>query len=184
MLLRPSEVARAWEMNVRTVLALVKSGRLSALRTPGSHYRLREADVRAYCELHGLPLPRALAARDRRVVLVGKPGATTRALARALEGEGVEVLSATTLLDGTASAASHRATALVVDARVDDVPLAAAARALRGAVQGRGVPVLVFGANRPRVKDVVAIAGKTPQEICARALRAIEDAIARGAASA
>ncbi|MCA9585286.1 MAG: hypothetical protein KC657_08005 [Myxococcales bacterium] len=176
VLVRPSELARAWQMNVKTVLGLVKDGRLSAIRTPGAQYRLREADVRAYCDLHGLPLPPTLAARERRVVLVTKPGPVARAVTRALEGDGVRVRVAPTLLDGVATAAAERVGIVVIDARVDDVPIAAAVRALRTADALRTTRVLVFGGARPRLKDVAHVGGKTPHEIASKTLRALDGA--------
>src|SRR5690606_19450022 len=39
-LLRPSELARVWELHPKTVYAWIKEGKLPAIKTPGSQYRL------------------------------------------------------------------------------------------------------------------------------------------------
>lgn len=47
-LLTPAEVAAMFRVDPKTVARWAKSGRLSAIRTPGGHRRFREAEVRSY----------------------------------------------------------------------------------------------------------------------------------------
>jgi excisionase family DNA binding protein len=53
-LLTPAEVAAMFRVDPKTVARWAKSGRLSAIRTPGGHRRFREAEVRSYL---GQPRP-------------------------------------------------------------------------------------------------------------------------------
>ena len=82
-LLRPSELARIWELHPKTVYLWIREGKLPALRTPGAQYRVRTDDARAYCEKNNLPpLPRAMTSPGGTVAAIGKPGAALRALAK------------------------------------------------------------------------------------------------------
>lgn len=49
-LLTPSEVARLFRVDPKTVARWAKAGRLTAIRTLGGHRRFREAEVRALME--------------------------------------------------------------------------------------------------------------------------------------
>ena len=60
-LLRPSELARIWELHPKTVYLWIREGKLPAIKTPGAQYRIRAGDARAYCEKNSL----ADAARHR-----------------------------------------------------------------------------------------------------------------------
>jgi excisionase family DNA binding protein len=62
-LIRPSQLARFWELNARTLHIWIREGRLLAIRSPGNHFRLRVADVLAFCEREGLPEILALGVR-------------------------------------------------------------------------------------------------------------------------
>lgn len=53
-LLTPAEVAAMFRVDPKTVARWAKSGRLSAIRTPGGHRRFSEAEVRSYL---GQPRP-------------------------------------------------------------------------------------------------------------------------------
>lgn len=46
-LLAPGEVAAMFRVDPKTVTRWARSGKLSAIRTPGGHRRYREAEVRA-----------------------------------------------------------------------------------------------------------------------------------------
>lgn len=46
-LMKPTEVARLFAVEVTTVIDWVQAGRLSSIRTPGGSYRFRPADVAA-----------------------------------------------------------------------------------------------------------------------------------------
>jgi excisionase family DNA binding protein len=88
-LLRPSQLARFWELNPRTLHVWIREGRLPAIRSPGNHFRLRTADVRAFCEREGLPVPPFVSPPARRVVVAAAPLPLRRAIARALKTSAV-----------------------------------------------------------------------------------------------
>ena len=44
-LLRPSELARFWELHPKTVYHWIREGKLPAFRTPGAQYRVRTDDA-------------------------------------------------------------------------------------------------------------------------------------------
>lgn len=55
-LLTPSEVAKLFRVDPKTVTRWAKAGKLSAIRTLGGHRRYSEAEVRSL--LNGVPQPR------------------------------------------------------------------------------------------------------------------------------
>jgi hypothetical protein len=85
-LLRPSQLARFWELHPATVHGWIVQGRLLAIRSPGNHFRVRIADVRAFCEREGLPVPPFVAPPPDRVVVMTASAAVKRALAKGLKG--------------------------------------------------------------------------------------------------
>ena len=85
-LLRPSELARIWELHPKTVYLWIREGKLPAIKTPGAQYRVRTDDARAYCEKNGLPMPRAIASPAGSVAVLGKPSASQRALVEGVQG--------------------------------------------------------------------------------------------------
>src|SRR5579864_2706723 len=143
-LLRPSELARAWELHPKTVYLWIREGRLPAIRTPGAQYRVRTDDARAYCEKNDLPMPRA--ARGPRVAIVGKPGATQRALARACKAAGAEVEMWPAALEGLVAIGGDAPDVVALDARCTDVKVAHALRALRRNPRTARIPVVVYDA--------------------------------------
>ena len=82
-LLRPSELARMWELHPKTVYLWIREGKLPAIKTPGAQYRVRSDDARVYCEKHGLPMPRTLASPAGAVAAIGKPRICAHCSARA-----------------------------------------------------------------------------------------------------
>jgi excisionase family DNA binding protein len=84
-LLKPSQLARFWELNPRTLHLWIREGRLPAIRSPGNHFRLRVADVRAFCEREALPVPPFVSPPPRRVVVGAASAPLRRALARGLK---------------------------------------------------------------------------------------------------
>ena len=87
-LLRPSQLARFWELHPATVNLWIAQGRLPAIRSPGNHFRIRIADARAFCEREGLPIPPFVAPPPDRVVVMTASTAVKRALAKGLKGVG------------------------------------------------------------------------------------------------
>ncbi|MBX3262899.1 MAG: helix-turn-helix domain-containing protein [Labilithrix sp.] len=147
-LLRPSELARLWELHPKTVNLWIREGKLPAFRTPGAQYRVRTDDARAYCEKNNLPpLPRAVTSPGGTVAAIGKPGASLRALARACKARGTSFVAFASVLEGLLGVAADAPDVLAIDARCDEVKLADVVRALRRTEKMAGVAVVVYDAE-------------------------------------
>ncbi|HEY6459566.1 MAG TPA: helix-turn-helix domain-containing protein, partial [Polyangiaceae bacterium] len=124
-LLRLSLLARFWEVNPRTIMTWIRAGRLAAIRSPGNHFRVRVADVRAFCEREGRPIPPFVAPPVRRVVTAG-------VAARAVRLPGLVVDAYDDPYDALlAAAARGDASLLVVPATATRFDTIAALAALR-----------------------------------------------------
>jgi excisionase family DNA binding protein len=147
-LLRPSELARHWELHPKTVYLWIREGKLPAFRTPGAQYRVRTDDARAYCEKNNLPpLPRALTSPAGTVAAIGKPGAALRALAKACRARGTSFVAFATVLEGLLGVAGEAPDVLAIDARCDDARIGDVMRALRRTEKMAGVAVVVYDAD-------------------------------------
>jgi len=144
MLLRPSELARFWELHPKTVYLWIKDGRLRAVKTPGAHYRVRSEDVPAFCDASGLPLPPQVAVTSRRAAILGGGPSALRTIRRALKAHGVGAAPYPSALEGLLAVAAAPPSLLVIDAAAIDVE--EAVRALRRTKATRAVPILVYGA--------------------------------------
>ena len=159
-LLRPSELARLWELHPKTVYLWIREGKLPAIKTPGAQYRVRSDDARAYCEKNNLPMPRSLASPAGTVAAIGKPGPTTRALAKACKARGTTFLTWATALEGLLAVAGETPDVLVLDAKLEDVKVAQALKALKKTSKTSSLPVIVFDRDKPAeetVDDVMAL---------------------------
>lgn len=145
-LLRPSELARLWELHPKTVYLWIREGKLPAIKTPGAQYRVRTDDVRAYCEKNGLAMPRAIASPEGNVVMIGRPSAVQRALAKACKARGASAVAWSNALDGLLSVASDPPDILAIDAECADVKVTDAIRALRKTARTANVAVVVYDA--------------------------------------
>ena len=147
-LLRPSELARIWELHPKTVYLWIREGKLPALRTPGAQYRVRTDDARAYCEKNNLPpLPRAVTSPGGTVAAIGKPGASLRALAKACKARGTSFVAWASVLEGLLGVAGEAPDVLAIDAKCDEVKLADVVRALRRTEKTANVAVVVYDAE-------------------------------------
>jgi excisionase family DNA binding protein len=145
-LLRPSELARVWELHPKTVYLWIREGRLPAIKTPGSQYRVRSDDARAYCEKHDLPMPRDVASPGGTLAVIGKPSAAQRALVKASKARGAAVAVWTSALEGLLAIASEGPDVVAIDARGADVKLADALRALRKNARTAKIRIVVYDA--------------------------------------
>ena len=160
-LLRPSELARLWELHPKTVYLWIREGKLPAIKTPGAQYRVRSDDARAYCEKNNLPMPRTLASPAGTVAAIGKPSPVLRALAKACKARGTTFLTWPTALEGLlAIAGDETPDVLVIDAKLEDVKVAQALRALKKTSRTASLPVVVLDRDKPAdeaVDDVIAL---------------------------
>lgn len=146
-LLRPSELARTWELHPKTVYLWIREGKLPAIKTPGGQYRIRSDDARAYCEKSGLPLPPVIASPAGTVALLGKLGPTQRALAKACKARGTAVKSWPSALEGLLAIASELPDVVAIDAECTELRLVDALRALRRTTRTANTPVIVYGVS-------------------------------------
>jgi excisionase family DNA binding protein len=143
-LLRPSELARLWELHPKTVYLWIREGKLPAIKTPGAQYRVRSDDARAYCEKNNLPMPRLLANPAGTVAAIGKPSAALRSLAKACKARGTTFLTWPTALEGLLAVAGETPDVLVIDAKLEDVKVAHALKALKKTSKTASLPVVVL----------------------------------------
>jgi excisionase family DNA binding protein len=155
-LLRPSELARVWELHPKTVYLWIREGRLPAIKTPGAQYRVRSDDARAYCEKHDLPMPRAVASPGGTVAVIGKASAAHRALVKACKARGATVVTWPSALEGLLGVAADAPDLVAIDARCEDVKLADAIRALRKNERTAALPLVVYDAA-PRAAAVAKL---------------------------
>lgn len=161
-LLRPSELARLWELHPKTVYLWIREGKLPAIKTPGAQYRVRSDDARAYCEKNNLPMPRLLANPGGTVAAIGKPSPALRALARACKARGTTFLTWPTALEGLLAVAGEAPDVLVIDAKCEEVKVASALRALKKTSTTASLPVVVLDREGQKsvdetVDDVIAL---------------------------
>jgi excisionase family DNA binding protein len=150
-LIRPSELARFWELNPRTLHIWIREGRLLAIRSPGNHFRLRAADVLAFCEREGLPVPPFVSPPPRRVILASAPPPLRRAVARALE-TGVAIEAHADPYAAIVAAAAEPTAILALSARPPHFDVLAAVRAFKRTPATTALVVVAFDVpSRPQV---------------------------------
>jgi hypothetical protein len=142
-LIKPSELARFWELNPRTLHIWIREGRLLAIRSPGNHFRLRVADVLAFCEREDLPVPPFVSPPVRRVVLTGAPAPLRRALARTLKQAAVIEAHADPYAALVTAAAAPTAI-LALSAREPHFDVLAAIRAFKRTAATTALIVVAF----------------------------------------
>lgn len=175
-MLRPSELARFWELHPKTVYLWIKAGRLRAIKTPGAQYRVRSEDLPAICDELGLPLPPALVATSSRVTILGAGATAQRTMRKALKGKELAVAWYANALEGLVAAAEAPPALVVVDAASVDAE--AAVRALRRGKATRDVPILVYQLASAARAGAVVRAGAKWALVKERALAAtLEEAL-------
>jgi excisionase family DNA binding protein len=167
-LLTASDLAALCEVDLKTIHNWVDRGRIAHFRTPGRHLRFRAADVAEFLRAWGYSVPRELARRSSRTVLVvgGKEAAAhvTRAL-----GDSLPVRHAAHAYDALVYAGSDPADIYVVDLKevARDIDVDAMLEALhRASAQG----TFVVLADEPA--SVPAFASRVPRSD-AQALRSL-----------
>jgi excisionase family DNA binding protein len=153
-LLRLSQLARFWEKNPRTIQTWIRQGRLAAIRSPGNHFRVRVADVRAFCEREGMPVPPFVAPPAVRVVAAVP-------LPRGARLPGVVVEPHAEPYAAVVAAASAPPALLVLPATGDRFDAAAAVSALRHVPATAAMPVVVVGATTQARVEALGRAGAT-----------------------
>jgi excisionase family DNA binding protein len=159
-LLRPSQLARFWELHPKTVYLWIREGRLAAVRTPGDQFRLRAADVRAFCETARMPLPPFVVPAARRAH-VAASGPSLRSLKRALKQAGAEIDAFDRSIDALFAAVASPPALLVLDAGIGGVDLEGALVALRRRAATARVPIVIFNVASAAKAEALVRAGAT-----------------------
>jgi excisionase family DNA binding protein len=169
-LLRLSQLARFWEKNPNTILGWIRQGRLPAIRSPGGHYRVRFADVRAFCEREGMPVPPVVSPASRRVIVWTWSGTRVRSLApleradslaRTLRAQGVHVEEHDDPYGALVAASSGAAALLVLPHAGGSFDVAAAVAALRRSAPTRALPIVVMATTARARTGAIERAGAT-----------------------
>ena len=142
-LIRPSQLARFWELNARTLHIWIREGRLLAIRSPGNHFRLRVADVLAFCEREGLPVPPFVSPPPRRVVVAAARPALRRALARSVKTAAV-IHALSDPYEALVAAAADPPHILAIGVGAPHFDAVAAIRALKSTPATTSVVVVAF----------------------------------------
>ena len=166
-LLRPSELARLWELNPKTVYLWIREGKLPAIKTPGAQYRVRTDDARAYCEQNGLPMPRAIANPAGCVALLGKAGPSLRAVAKACKARGTDVTTWSSVLEGLLAVASEAPDVVAIDAECTEAKVTDVLRALRKTARTANLPIVVYDAA-PRAGGAASLVKLGARSVVAR----------------
>ena len=160
--LRPSELARLWELHPKTVYLWIREGKLPAFRTPGAQYRVRTDDAREYCEKNNLPpLPRTVTSPAGVVAAIGRSGASLRAVAKACKTRGASFVAFQSVLEGLMGVAAEAPDVLALDARCDEVKLADVLRALRKMEKMANVAIVVYEADAAKAGPTLGKLGVT-----------------------
>ena len=160
-LVRPSRLARFWELHPKTLYLWIREGRLAAVRTPGDQFRLRPADVRAFAESAGLPVPPFILAAPRRAQAAAIAGTWLRALRRALKEAEVALDAHERSIDALFAAVAAPPALLALDATLGGVDLDEAVRALRRRDATARLPVVIVNVASAARADALLRAGAT-----------------------
>ena len=117
-------VARVLQVTPATVASWIDQGHLKGHKTPTGRRRVASQDLAEFLRSHGMPVPTELTAgRDRDVVVVVEDDASyLRALVKWLEREApeIEVVEATTGMDGLLEIGRTHPDLVVLDYRLPD----------------------------------------------------------------
>jgi excisionase family DNA binding protein len=160
-LVRPSRLARFWELHPKTLYVWIREGRLAAVRTPGDQFRLRPADVRAFAESAGLPVPPFILAAPRCAHAAASAGTWLRALRRALKDAEVALDVHERSLDAVLAAVATPPALLTLDAGLGGLDLDEAVRALRRREATARLPVVIVNVASAARADALLRAGAT-----------------------
>ena len=148
-LLTASDLAALCEVDLKTIHNWVDRGRIAHFRTPGRHLRFRAADVAEFLRAWGYSVPRELARRSSRTVLVVGAKEAAAHVTRAL-GDGLPVRHAAHPYDALVYAGSDPADIYVVD--------------LKDAARDIDVDAMLEALHRASAQATfVALVGEEPQ---------------------
>ncbi|GAC1353209.1 MAG: hypothetical protein NVS3B20_18500 [Polyangiales bacterium] len=129
-LLRLAQVAAMLQVHPKTVYYWVRTGRLSALTSPGGLLRVRAEDARVLCQNAGMPIPAELATVRRRLHVVEADKGIGRALVRNLKAKGFDVRTFEDPYDALIATVREPPEVLILDVRAPGIEARQAIAAL------------------------------------------------------
>jgi excisionase family DNA binding protein len=159
-LLRLSEVAEMVGMHPKTVYHWVRSGRLSAVASPGGMLRVRAEDARALCHKSGIPVPEQIATVARKVAIVSSDKTSSKALTRSLKGKGFEVVSYSDPYEAFVAVVKDPPEVLVVGVAIAGIEVVRMVAALQG--DERTKKTRVYGWGDVPVESKALFSGSAP----------------------
>ncbi|MGH8621429.1 MAG: response regulator [Burkholderiales bacterium] len=172
MFLGTQRVARVCHVTPATVASWIDQGHLKGHRTPTGRRRVASRDLVEFLRAHGMPVPPELLGdhAGETIVLVEDDVAYLRALVRTLERSDldVEVVEATTGMDGLLEIGRVQPSLIVLDYRLPDLNAAQLIERLLQPGRGPDAEIVVVTAGmddadvkRLRALGVTRIVGKT-----------------------
>ncbi len=164
-------VARVCQVTPATVASWIDQGHLKGHRTPTGRRRVASGDLVEFLRAHGMPVPAELlgGGAGETVVVVEDEVSYLRALVRTLEGSDldVEVVEATSGVDGLLEIGRVQPTLIVLDYRLPDLNAAQIIERLLQPDRGPDAEVVVVTGGmdedeltRVRALGVTRIVGK------------------------
>jgi hypothetical protein len=117
------------------------------------------ADVRAFCEREGMPVPPFVSPPPKRAVVAGVSDAAARALARGLKSSPVALVVHDDPYEGIVAAAAAPTALLVLGVAFARFDAAAAIRALTSGILTEGVAIAAVGASTRAAAERLRTAG-------------------------
>jgi excisionase family DNA binding protein len=114
------QVAELLGVDPGSVSNWIDRGLLGAYRTPGGHRRTRREDLLAFLKSHGMPVPKELAPKAFRIVVVDDQPAMTQMIAKAIKIEhpDFEVIEAHDGFGAGAVIATQKPHVVILDVRM------------------------------------------------------------------
>ena len=154
------DIAKVCDVYPSSVVNWISSGRLKAYSTPGGHNRVTREDLIAFLEELGVPLPKKLAVRETRIMVVDDDVEVTRVIQRAFArcGEDIEVTVCHSGMEALIRIGQSPPDLVILDIvmpRMDGLQLC---RVLKSQPETKGIKIIAISGKKPPFNE------KRPQE--------------------
>jgi excisionase family DNA binding protein len=156
------EVGALIGVDQSTVAKWIDRGWLVAFRTPGGHRRVREADLRAFLQAKGMPVPAELGGGGFKMVAVDDEKGVLDAFKRSIKRHApqVDLFTTTSPVEALLHVAEERPHAMLIDIHLPDLDGLEVCRRIRARPALAGVAIVLFTANHsPEIVDKALKAG-------------------------
>ena len=101
----------------RTIINWIEAGHIPCYRTVGGHRRMKQADVIAFMEKHGIPLPEKDSAKPKRILVVDDDPKVIKSISRNLLGDDLnyEIETAKDCFEAGLKVQSFKPDAVILD---------------------------------------------------------------------